>query len=101
MGSFFRYKVRVNNREGSSESALVTLLNAGPPNKPAGPVVLLEQTATYLRVKMPLIDDADNGGSQITSYNLQVDDGAGGAFISVGGEDPISMKTEYTLSDQV
>ena len=42
VGNFFRYKMRVYNREGSSESALITLLNAGPPDPPASPVVLLE-----------------------------------------------------------
>lgn len=91
--------MRVYNREGSSESALITLLNAGPPDAPLSPVVLLEQSATFLRVSMPLIDDANNGGSQIISYNLQIDDANGGPFISVGGFDPISMKTEYVLSD--
>ena len=48
---------------------------------------------------MPLIEDAYNGGSQIISYNLQIDDANGGPFVSVGGYDPISMRTEYTLSD--
>ena len=50
---------------------------------------------------MPLIEEADNGGSQIVSYNLQIDDANGGPFVSVGGFDPISMQTEYTLEDQV
>ena len=48
---------------------------------------------------MPLIDDAYNGGSQIISYNLQIDDANGGPFVSVGGLDPVSMKTEYLITD--
>ena len=35
VGNFFRYKMRVYNREGFSESALVTFLNAGPPQTPS------------------------------------------------------------------
>ena len=42
VGNFFRFKMRVYNREGSSESALVTFLNAGPPDKPSSKVLLLE-----------------------------------------------------------
>jgi hypothetical protein len=61
--NFFRYKMRVYNREGYSESSLVTFLNAGPPDAPSLPVDLIEQSATYLIVSMPLIGDANNGGS--------------------------------------
>ena len=100
VGSFFRFKMRVFNREGSSESALITLLNAGPPDAPTQTVELLEQTATFLRVSMPLIADENNGGSQIISYNLQIDDANGGPFVNVGGVDPISMRTEYTLGSE-
>ena len=90
--------MRAYNREGYTESALVSFLNAGPPSKPAEAVVLLEQAATFIRVQMPLIDEAFNGGSQIISYNLQIDDANGGPFVSVGGFEPVSMRTEYTLS---
>ena len=50
---------------------------------------------------MPLIEEADSGGSSIISYNLQIDDANGGPFVSVGGYDPISMQTDYTLTDHV
>ena len=48
---------------------------------------------------MPLIADENNGGSQIISYNLQIDDAERGEFVSVGGFDPISMTTEYRLTN--
>ena len=32
---------------------------------------------------------------------MQIDDANGGAFVSVGGLDPISMKTEYIIEDFV
>lgn len=75
VGSFFRYKVRVYNREGSSESSLVTLLNSGPPARPENPPEIVERAADFIRIKMPFIDDSRNGGSPIVSYNLQIDDG--------------------------
>ena len=101
VGNRFRYKMQVFNREGYSDSALVTLLNAGPPDAPSNAVILLEQTATQIKIKMPLIAEENNGGSQIISYNLQIDDANGGDFVNVVGYDPISMKTEVVLKDQV
>ena len=44
---------------------------------------------------MPLtVDD-----SSIISYDLEIDDGKGGAFTSVGGYSPYSMQTLYTISN--
>jgi hypothetical protein len=34
---------------------------------------------------MPLIPDTSNGNSAIISYDLEMDDGNGGDFYSVGG----------------
>lgn len=48
---------------------------------------------------MPLIEQAASGGSLIISYNLQIDDANGGIFYDVAGNDPTSMKTEYTLTE--
>ena len=99
VGQYFRYKMVAFNREGSTDSALVTVLNAGPPNTPSSAPLLTDQTDTYITVSLPLISDDDNGGSDIVSYNIQMDDARGGDYVSVGGEDPISMQTEYTLAN--
>ena len=97
VGQYFRYKVVVFNREGSSDSPLVTVLNAGPPDTPSSAPLLIAQTDTYIAVSLPLVSDENNGGSDVVSYNIQMDDARGGDYVSVGGEDPISMQTEYTL----
>ena len=47
---------------------------------------------------MPLIDDADNGNSPIISYELNMDDGYGGDFSVIGGFDPYSLVTTYTIT---
>ena len=99
VGRYFRYKIEAFNREGSTDSSYVTLLNAGPPLAPTTAPVLDEQTDTYLKVSLPLVEAANNGGSDIISYSLQIDDGNGGDYVSVGGEDPISMKTDYMLAN--
>ena len=70
VGRYFRYKVEVFNREGSSDSSYVTLLNAGPPLPPTAAPVLNEQTDTYLKVSLPLVAASNNGGSDLISYNL-------------------------------
>jgi hypothetical protein len=48
---------------------------------------------THVTVTLPLIPDANNGNSAIISYQLDIDDGQGGAFRPVGGYDPLSLLT--------
>lgn len=48
-----------------------------------------------LKVQMPLVSDH----SQIISYELQIDDGFGGAFTSTSGFTQISMQTTYTIEN--
>jgi hypothetical protein len=50
---------------------------------------------------MPLIATANNGNSAIISYNLRMDDGIGGPFIDIGGADPYSMVTTYTITSGI
>jgi len=92
-GVVFRFKVRAYNREDYVDSPFVRILNAGPPDDLTDAVVLVKQTDSYLQVTMPLIDQANVGNSDIISYNLQMDDGHGGDFYSIAGEDSLSMQT--------
>ena len=56
---------------------------------------------TMISVSLPLIPDADNGNSAIISYELLCDDGLGGDYVSVGGLDPISLVTEYSITQGI
>ncbi len=50
---------------------------------------------------MPLIPDSNNGNSAIISYELSCDDGLGGEYSVVGGNNPISLVTEYTITSGI
>jgi hypothetical protein len=46
---------------------------------------------------MPLVAD----DSSVFTYELQVDNGMGGQFITVAGYDQYTMETEYTINQLV
>jgi len=56
---------------------------------------------TQIAVDMALIADANNGNSPIVTYHLHMDDGQGGAFSTVGGEEPFSLVTSYSITDGI
>lgn len=56
---------------------------------------------THIGAELPLIPDSQNGNSAIISYQLDIDDGEGGAFRPVGGYDPISLKTIYSIREGI
>lgn len=94
-GKWFRVKVRVFNREGFDDSPYLRILNSGHPAAPPSAVQLDQQSDTMFEVTLPLV--ADNGGSPIISYSLEIDDGAGGDFTTLAGLDKVLMQTEFTV----
>lgn len=50
---------------------------------------------------MPLIPDANNGNSPIITYHLEMDDGQGGPFTTIAGEDPFSLTTTHTITENI
>jgi hypothetical protein len=70
-GMQYRVMVRVFNREGSTDSPYLLILNAGHPAALLSPIDLLDKNMTSVHVKMPLAsDDSSN-----ISYELQIDSG--------------------------
>jgi hypothetical protein len=49
------------------------------------------------QIKVSWASQLDNGGSEIQSYGLEIDDGAGGDFTSVVGEKTNYLRLEYTI----
>ena len=47
---------------------------------------------------MPLVSAASAQNSVIVSYNLQIDDAQGGIFSDVAGFNPLTMNTQYSIT---
>lgn len=99
----YRFMVTAFNMEGSTDSPIVSILYAGAPQQPPTSPMLDQSNSndTQITVVMPLISNTINGNSSIISYNLEMDDGQGGDFTSVGGYSPISMVTTYTVTSGI
>lgn len=87
-GLSIRYKLEATNEIGSTISnGFLTAILAGIPPKPSsGPLNDDTQTSSsVLSVILPVV--SDNGGSDIISYNLIMDDGLNGGFNTISGFD--------------
>lgn len=89
--------------EGSTDSQYSSIILAGPPNTPGlSPTLITESTDdTQITVTMPLIPESGNGNSAIISYQLDIDDGIGGDYSPVGGYDPLSLITTYSITSGI
>ena len=68
-------------------------MNSGHPLDILTAPVLSSRNQTALSITLPLaVDD-----SSILSYELQIDNGHGGTYRSVGGLTEESMQTQYTI----
>ena len=81
VGHTYQYRIKAKNYLGYG--AYSTVLSAVPkrvPGKPTNPPanVPSQTTATVIYVSYEAVHD--NGGSAITSYNIYMDDGLGGAY---------------------
>ena len=100
IGSLFLLKVEAINVAGSLTSSTLAVVLADAPAAPgAGPGFdqsLSDQTRIhFLLGAVDGTDQAATGGSEILSYSLEVDDGAGGNFLALFGSDSNSMSTSY------
>ena len=101
-GNTFRIQIKVitTQREGLSDVAYAVL--AGVPSKPTDtPVVdLAETNDTQIKVSFasPL---PEHNGSGIISYELQMDDGFSGDFVSLIGYQSNSKLTTFLVEDLI
>jgi hypothetical protein len=94
-GKIYRVMVRVYNREGYDDSPYLRIMNSGHPEPILTQVILLERNETSITVQMPVVTD----DSSVLSYELQIDNGSGGSYVSVSGYDENTMETVYTIGD--
>ena len=110
-GLDYRIKVRVFTIEGEvdSDPALITLASvpSKPPTKPTH--VIASSTGSKLVITItPLVSSSDplldeTGGSPILSYTLEIDNGSGGAYTSLGGAVAgiYQMATSFTITQNI
>lgn len=102
-GSWIRFRVTAYNAEGQSTSKTVQFVLAETPGKPllAPSEVTAETTATQIVVQATELISPENGGSSITGYEFQVDDGSLGDFVTVQGgvnDRTLALKTTITMN---
>lgn len=100
VGSVFLLKVEAINVAGSLSSSTLAVVLADAPAAPtSGPSFdqsLSDQTRIhFLLSAVDATDSSATGGSEILSYSLEVDDGAGGNFVPLYGADSDSLSTQY------
>lgn len=61
----------------------IFVIAANLPSKPVNPPTITLVTPNSISLTLQPIPDASNGGSAITSYIVQMDDGLGGEFKTV------------------
>jgi hypothetical protein len=86
-GQTYRIKVRSHNYAGDTDSSPLVIVLAAVPDTPADkPTADASFTnQTQLKVDYGPLLATENGGSDVLSYELQMDDGIGGDFASLLG----------------
>lgn len=101
--STFRFKIRVYNSAGYTDSNPLSVVLAGvpedPPSAPSSDTGVTDNSKIKVLYSPPLT--YDNGGSEILSYELQMDNGLGGSFVSLIGYSSDSMETTYTITENI
>lgn len=91
-GKSFRFYIEAFNEIGSALSSKGSQLLAGVPGKPDVDLVSDPDVTDTDTIKVTWGELADNGGDEIISYSLEIDDGMGGDFTAVVG-----YATDYLL----
>lgn len=85
-GKEFEFKVIAYNRMGEVSSDTSSYVLASEPAAPANGPFKLSQSGSEIAIRYDaLTTTAQTGGSVVLGYNLQMDDGMGGAFVDVYG----------------
>jgi hypothetical protein len=89
------------NEISDVESSLTSIMLADVPNKPTAAPTSDPANTDSTQIKVVYNEPADNGGSNIISYELQMDDGKGGDFISLFGADSDYLRLWYIVTTNI
>jgi titin len=83
-GKSYRFKVSSTNSIGESDlNSEILVIAADLPEKPANPPTVTLITQTSISLLLVAIPSANNGGSPVTGYMVEIDDGLGGTFTQI------------------
>ena len=81
IGNVFRVKVRAFNAAGYIDSPILGVILAGLPLQPPAPLKLdAGCSQSQITINISNYPISSNGGCDILSYNIQMDDGLGGMY---------------------
>jgi len=87
-GRRYRAYLRAINQIGFIDSSLIAVTLADVPAKPSAPPSTILSRTTSKSIYVQYTAPSTDGGSDILSYELQMDDGKGGDFVSlIGGSE--------------
>ena len=95
------FQLKVFTLWESTTSDTIGFPQASLPTSPSsGPIIDLSVSSNYaIKVDVPAI--STSGGRPITSYSIEVDDGAGGSFYALYGILTDSLSTTFTISTDI
>ena len=104
-GSTYSIKVRAHNHAGYTDSPPIVVVLAAVPDTPSSAPTSDALVTDQEQIKVsygPLLA-SENGGSDILSYEIQMDDGQGGDFYSLAGGETAgdSLATTYTIGQDI
>lgn len=100
-GKTFRYKLKALNEIGDTDSVIKAQILASAPSAPLSAPVSDPLVTNVDRIKVSWQIITDDGFSEILSYSLEMDDGSGGDFASVVGENSPYLLQDYTVIENV
>jgi hypothetical protein len=105
-GKQFRFRLSVDNAEGTSISRVAAFIIAQVPDKPISVPTfdIAESDANNMLIYIEPFSDAMSGGSAVLGYEIQMDDGQTGQFHTVMGStlqrpDLMSLETQIWVSN--
>lgn len=95
-GQAYKFKVSATNTIGESlQTDYIYVIASDLPQQPVNPPIIDAITQTSITLTITAIPLGSNGGSTITGYIVQIDDGLGGEFSQVQD----SMNLQMTISN--
>lgn len=80
----YRFKVKAVNQIGESIATdFISVIAADLPDAPSNSPTINSVTKSYATITLTALPTANNGGSAVTGYIVQMDDGIGGDFETI------------------
>ncbi len=94
--------MRAYNPAGVTDSKILGVVFAALPDAPPVPTKVLDHSSsTYLTVDISDFPQISNGGCEIITFDIQMDDGLGGSFISKVGQINPNLALHYQANSLV